>query len=142
MKQLLLVALVLLSFNVQAQEEGRRQKEERRENMKNISAEDMAELKTKKMTLHLDLTDEQQAKVKQLMLQEAKERKAQMTKHEEMKAKGEKPNQEQRIEHQKARLDKQIEMKKQLKSILSAEQYAKLDEILQRRNHKGKKRRH
>ena len=142
MKQLLLVALVLLSFNIQAQEdEDFRPREDRRDLMKNISAEDMAELKTKKMTLHLDLTDDQQAKVKQLMLKEAQERKAQMAKHEEMKAKGEKPTQEQRIEHQKKRLEKQIETKRQLKTILSAEQYEKLDDMLRRRHHKGKKRR-
>ena len=113
MKQLLLAALVLLSFNIQAQEEeNNRRREDRREKMKNISAEDMAELKTKKVTLHLDLSDSQQAKVKALMLQEAQDKKVHLAKREEMKAKGEKPTQEQRIEHQKARLDKQIEMKK------------------------------
>jgi len=141
MKQLFLAVLVLLSFQSQAQEDDNfNPREERREHLKNISAEDMAELKTKKMTLHLDLTNAQQSQVKQLLLKEAQNRKAQMAKHEEMKSKGEKPTPKQRIEHQKARLDKQIEMKKQLKNILNIRQYEKYEAALEKRTRKQQKR--
>lgn len=63
MKKLLLIAIALITVNATAQE-GKRERQnkgehERVQQFKDFSPEEVATLQTKKMTLHLDLTDAQ-----------------------------------------------------------------------------------
>lgn len=142
MKNLIMIAIALLTINATAQEQ---KKEVRKGEMKErmavreaMTPEETATLKTKKMTLHLDLTAAQQVEVEKLMLVEAKERK---TKMETFKAKNEgaeKPTKEERLKMQNARLDHQIEMKKKMKAILNADQFAKFDEMHSKRAGKNR----
>ncbi|KAG1650165.1 hypothetical protein GQR58_028275 [Nymphon striatum] len=90
-----------------------------REGKKDLTAEQVATLKTKKATLALDLTEAQQGQMKTLFLENAKMQKTKMTE----------PNE---------RLDHQIAQKAKLKSILSDEQYTKWEKT-QRRRSKGRK---
>ena len=85
------------------------------------SLEQIAELKTKKLTLMLDLSEAQQQKISQLELEAAKSRQAMM---EETKG-GEKPSDEERYNRQSEMLDRQISHKKSMKSILNKEQFEK-----------------
>ena len=122
MKQILMIAIAFLTLNATAQD-----MKHRKGGLKDLSAEEVATLQTKKMTLELDLTEAQQAKVKALVLKEAKamesKRAARKAKKEQEDAK--RPTKEERFNMANERLDKQIEMKKQMKTILNDEQYKK-----------------
>ncbi|MEZ4803643.1 MAG: hypothetical protein R2797_12800 [Gelidibacter sp.] len=131
MKNLLMIAIAIVTLNATAQE---RKKEapkgdmkERMEARQEMTPEEIAQLQTKKMTLHLDLTSAQQSEVEKLLLAEAKERKAKMETFKAKKEAGEKPTKDERVKMENARLDHEIEFKKKMKAILNAEQYEKFD---------------
>lgn len=92
------------------------------EGMKNMSPEQMATLKTKKMTLALDLTEKQQQEIQAIHIEKAINRQARM---EERKDRDAKPDADERFELMNDRLDKQIAMKDQMRDILSKEQFEK-----------------
>ncbi|WP_299549416.1 hypothetical protein [Seonamhaeicola sp.] len=144
MKRLILIALAFVSVQAFAQPNQGQKNKERAHKMHNLSPEEAATLQTKKLTLHLDLNEKQQAEVKAILLANATARKAKM---EEMKAKKEsgelqKPTKEQRLEMANARLDHQIAMKAKMKKILNEEQYAKWEKVqakMAQRSKAGKK---
>lgn len=141
MKKLIIIALALFALQVTAQEKKERyNKKERANKMMNLSAEDMATLQTKKMTLHLDLNESQQAKIKDINLENATKRKAMMEARKAKKESGDakKPTQEQRLKMANARLDHKIAMKAKMKNILNEEQYAKWEKSQARMAMKGK----
>lgn len=111
-----------------------------REGMKDLSAEQIATLKTKKATLALDLTAAQQDQMKALFLENTKIRKAKMEKRKAQKENGEtkKRTSEERYAMANARLDHQIAQKAKVKNILSDEQYTKWEKM-QHRRVKGRK---
>lgn len=135
MKKLFLVALALITLQGFAQELPqqleRAPKKERKQKMKDLSPEEQATLSTKKMTLALDLNEKQQAQVKEVLLAQFEKRPTKPQNKEEL-------TKEQRLEMMNARLDAQIEVKKQMKSILNEEQFKKFDKMQSRRHHDGK----
>ncbi|MCB0447892.1 MAG: hypothetical protein KDD03_10355 [Gelidibacter sp.] len=139
MKNLLMIALAVFTLQATAQEnkkEARKgEMKERMEARQDMSPEDMAKLQTKKMTLHLDLTEKQQVEVEKILLAEAKDRKAKMEEFKEKKekAEGEKPSKEDRLKMMNEKLDHQIEMKKKMKAILNDEQYKKWDAMQEKK---------
>ena len=148
MKKLLVIALALFTINGVAQEK-RKQKADRKgsELRKEMTPNEIADLKAKHLTLKLDLTDAQQKKVHAVVLKQAKageeNRKNRKVAYDEEKVK---PTKEERLKMQNFRLDQQIEMKREMKTILTEEQYAKFEKMKSRkRGEKGKrgeKRRH
>lgn len=143
MKKLVIIALALFTLQATAQE-GKRgnQNKERGQKMMNLSTEEMATLQTKKMTLHLDLTDSQQAKIQKLNLENATKRKAMMDARKAKKESGNatKPSKDERLAMMNSRLDHQIAMKAKMKDILNAEQYAKWEKAQARKMYKTKNR--
>ena len=136
MKKVLLATLLLSGVMGIAQERMHRQA------MEDLSAEQIATLHTKKMTLALDLNEEQQAQVQTIHLENARLKKVRM---EERKAKREneeadKPTPEERYAMQTERLDHMIAQKAKMKDILSEEQYARWEKLqLQKgKHHRGK----
>lgn len=127
MKKLMLIAIAFLTLNATAQD-----KKNRKGQFKDLSAEEVATLKTKKLTLELDLNESQQASVKTLILKEAEHRESLKAKREDKKKDedSQKPTKEERFAMANDRLDRQIEMKKQMKSILNADQYEKWEASL------------
>lgn len=127
MKKLMLIAIAFLTLNATAQD-----KKNGRDQFNDLSAEEVATLKTKKLTLELDLTESQQASVKALVLKEAQHRELLRTKRQQQQNDEDfkKPSKEERYAMANERLDRQIEMKKQMKSILNAEQYTKWEATL------------
>jgi protein CpxP len=114
MKKLAFVLIALIAFNTQAQERPTRKK-------RDLSPEQVAVLKTKKMTLHLDLNKSQQKEIEALNLDIAKE-------HKEMKVNREKRKelmQDERFAMKNKILDKQIALKSKMKKILNEDQFAK-----------------
>ena len=137
MRKVIVALLCMVGMTAMAQKGERGN----RDAMKNLSAEQIATLETKKMTLALDLTEEQQNKIQILNLEKAKTRKAKM---EERKAAREneeakKPTTEERYAMQNERLDQMIAHKAEIKSVLSAEQYKRWEKMaLQKTKHKRK----
>ncbi|WP_452221369.1 hypothetical protein [Lacinutrix salivirga] len=152
MKKLLIIALALVGLNATAQDKEKRGNErgkdkmERFEHIKDISPEEMAQIQTKKMTLLLDLNNAQQQQVQAINLKNAKERKTMMEKRIKSKDDKQKPSKEKRLKMTNDRLDKAIAQKRQMKTILNPEQYAKWEKRFakkaMKRKHKmkGKKR--
>lgn len=99
--------------------------------MRDLTPEQMATLGTKKMTLALDLTESQQAKVKSILKEKATDRQAKREAYQNKREAGEKPklSPEERYTMQNDRLDRQIAYKKEMKNILTAEQYAKWEKM-------------
>ncbi|MDD7888181.1 hypothetical protein [Flavivirga sp. 57AJ16] len=126
MRKLIIIAIALISIQAIAQTE-RRDRSERAQKMNNLSAEEIATLKTKRMTLFLDLNESQQKEIQKINLENATLRKTMMAQYKARKANGtaQRPTKEERLKMENARLDHKIAMKAKMKSILNKEQYAK-----------------
>lgn len=116
MKKIVSIILLVFAFtlNAEAQKKGRKPN---------------AEKMLKKMSSELNLTDDQQAKIKPLLIAELAERKVMNKKRKAMKESGEKPSREQRKEMRKERLAKETAMNSKLANILDKEQFAKYEKI-------------
>ena len=132
MKKVILIVLVFISLQAVAQ---RSQNLNRGEMMQNrmsfindLSENEIADLQTKRMTFYLDLSDSQKSKVHKINLDIAKTRKSFMETFQNKKGKG-KPSSQELYKTMNKRLDKQIEVKKQLKEILSKKQLEKWSEM-------------
>lgn len=124
MKKILAIALLATGMVAGAQEKVERA--EKAENLRHqLTTEERADLQVKRMTLNLDLTEKQQKEIKNLMLEEGKTREAKMEDFKGKREKGEKPSKEEMLKMKNDRLDKQIEMKKKMKTILDEKQYEK-----------------
>jgi hypothetical protein len=124
MKNLVIVFMTLLSVASFGQENRIKRDEHRKDahlKMSNLSTEQMAELATKKMALHLDLNESQQIAINEIELERAKKRKE----RHEAKENRKDYTEAERFEQKTEMLDAQIAHKKKIKSILTAEQYKK-----------------
>lgn len=143
MKKIVLIALALVTLQATAQKRDndgpRKDRGDRFEQFQKLSAEDIATLQTKKMTLELDLNTSQQKSIQKLNLENAKAMKAKMEARKAAKENGdaEKPSQEDRVKMMNERLDEQIALKAKMKDILNAEQYEKWEKS-QKRMGKGR----
>lgn len=138
------VAFVGLQAASQNQKKDRNQNRERNHEMMKLSAEDIATIQTKKMTLFLDLNDSQQIAIQKINLENATQKKAMMEAYQAKKASGElsKPSGEDKLNKLNKSLDHQIAMKAKMKSILNDDQFAKWEKVQQKKNmhrKKGKK---
>ena len=137
MKNLLIALMALFCISTYAQQNRNNKGEARREMRQqkpDLSPEQMAELATKNMTLQIDLNEAQQKKVNKLQLERAKSREAQFKSKSEKKQLSD----AERFTIKTQRLDEQIAHKKQMKSILTQEQYQKWEGI-QAKKKKGPK---
>jgi len=136
MKKLVVIVIALVSIQAFAQShKGGQRKGEHKENVhkfNDFSPEQIAILQTKKMTLHLDLTEMQQREIQKINLANAIEKKAKMGTRKKMKESSafEKPSTEERFNMMNERLDEQIARKKQMQAILSKEQFEKLEKYV------------
>lgn len=133
MKKLALIALLLCSVYLTAQ-----RREEKRDRMKDLNPEQMATLQTKRITLALDLNQNQQTEIKSFLLSNATDRQQKMEEHKAKKEDGSRPTKEERFAMQNERLDYMIAQKASMKKILTATQFEKW-ENMQHKRQKGKK---
>ncbi|MEH1008815.1 hypothetical protein VDP25_13795 [Winogradskyella sp. ECml5-4] len=132
MKKLVIIALAFVTLNgfAQKKEHDKRDRAHTSELRKDMTPNDIADLKSKQLTLKLDLTDAQQQKVHKLILKQAESRNEAREAHKPKEGeKREKPSKEELVKMQNQRLDDQIAMKREMKSILTAEQYAKYEKM-------------
>lgn len=124
MKNVLIICLALLTISLQAQPGNDEGKHHINGKNMDYTPEQIAELRTKKMDLQLDLTEQQEKRVYSLMLNKMIKRKAKKEDHKEKVS----------FEKRKEMLDHRIEEKKELKSILTKEQFDKWETIMQSKN--------
>lgn len=137
------MALMLLAGLTAVAQKGERTHRDGYRSMKDWTPEQVATLKTKKMTLALDLTTSQQDQVNVLHLENAKLRQAKMEERKAQKEAGEskKLTSDERYALANARLDRQIAQKAEMKKILTEAQYEKWQKIMyQGRKHREGKR--
>jgi hypothetical protein len=136
MKNAIMTLLLVSGMFLEAQEGERRGHDNP---WKSMTPEQVATLESKKMTLALDLSLEQQSKMKSLLTTRAEERKARMEVHQEKKASGsEKPSTEERYTLANERLDKEIAFKKKVSQILNEVQYAEWKKMQRHNRHMTK----
>lgn len=101
-----------------------------------LSPEEMANLKTKKMTLALDLNKNQQSDIYKINLENATQRKSQKAERKSKHESGEikKPTKKERLEMANKKLDHQIATKAKMKKILNSDQYTKWERMMAKRN--------
>lgn len=139
MKKLVLVILVMAAISVTAQDHNMKGK---RGDMKDLSPEQVATLQTKKMTLALDLNESQQSKIKSILTEDAKTRKSKMEAYKANMKDGKKVmTADEKYAMQNERLDHQIARKKEMKSILTPEQFKKYEKMNHRKDMRGHKKR-
>ena len=102
--------------------------------MANMSAENIATLMSKKMTLQLDLSENQQAEIYELILETTVKKRAQRANRPEGK-----PSKEQHFEMQNKMLDDKIAFNKSIKAILNDAQYTLWKQQTQKKKKKKKK---
>ena len=135
---MLLCIVVTLNAQDRPQREGRERGErieKRRDHIKNMSPEQIATLRTKKMAIDLDLNERQKNDLLKLNIELANERKEKAESMKARKEKGETLTDEERFNLANERLDKQYEVQQKMKNILNEEQYA-----LWKKQHHRKKR--
>ncbi|WP_147678424.1 hypothetical protein [Algibacter pacificus] len=141
MKKLIIIALAFIGLQATAQrQEGGPRNQDRGGKMMNLSAEEIATLQTKKMTLFLDLDEGQQKKIYKINVENATQRKAMMEERKAKKEAGtaEKPSKEDHLKMMNAMLDKKIAEKAEMKKILNDDQYAKWEKEIASKKNKRK----
>ena len=98
---------------------------QRGEFRQDLTVEQLATLKTKKMTLALDLNKKQQEAIFEFNMANAQFRKEKMEERKANKTSGERsrPTSEERYSMENARLDRMIAQQQELKKILTDEQF-------------------
>jgi hypothetical protein len=129
---ILLVALFTLSTFAQG--------EQRKQRHQDFTADQMAEIQTKKMTLHLDLTADQQEQIFEINKQNAVERKQKMEERKALKQSEKELSSDEIFTKKSARLDNMIAHKAAMKKILSDAQFEKWETSKKHSMHKMKKR--
>ncbi len=100
-----------------------------------MSPEQIAELRTKKLALALDLSEKQREQIREIELSEAFERES---RKEVRRERNSKPDADQRYEMINERLDKQLALKEQMKGILNKEQFEKWERLHARKGQRGR----
>lgn len=128
MKPYFLITVLFISISVFAQQQNRRG------TAPDFTPEQQAEIQTKKLTLALELNENQIAKVQTLELEIAKERKATRELRQSKRQAGERPSDEELFEMKSVRLDRQTAHQNKMKNILTKEQYATWKDMCQSNN--------
>ena len=125
MKKVLFICLVLIGIPVQAQPgpDKELKRKEMKEKMADLTPQQRAELKAKKMALHLNLNEAQQSQIQTLLLDRENKIAAMRANKKDRKE----LSKDELFELKSQRLDEQIAFKKELESILTEEQFAKFE---------------
>lgn len=143
MKHIIVALALVFTLNITAQEkeDHKGHAKGKKEMFKNMTPEQIATLKTKKMTLALDLSENQQQQLLALNTKMAKERKVKMESRKAQMKKKEKLSSEERYVLMNERLDTQIAYQNRIKQILTDAQFEKWQKMKARhgkRKYKGK----
>jgi len=127
----MIILLAFTTFAITAQNKDADRREQRKEMKENFTAEQKAELRAKKMTLALDLNQSQQEKIKKVFLEMEATKPQRPQNWKEM-------TDTQKFEAKNTMLDSRIAMKKEMKNILTEEQFTKWEKQQQHREQRFK----
>jgi len=141
MKTWILAMAMMVGFAMNAQPlaTGMNGKKPGKEHRDPFTPAQRAELRSKKLALKLDLNDKQQKEIQKLMAAREAEKEQLMANHKAEREAAKRPTADDRFSMMNKRLDAEISMKKELKKILTAEQFAKYEQL---RNQQHKKMSH
>jgi protein CpxP len=128
----ILVFIFVFTFTLQAQK--------KKAYKQQLTLNQQTSLKVKKMTLALDLSDEQKKQVQPLLLAATTNKKAFMEKRKEARKDKKKPTSDEVYAMKSQLMDNQIAMKRSMKSILNPTQFQRFENMQKKRTIKGKKR--
>jgi len=132
MKKLASILVLVFAFIVTVQA----QKKERERGPK-LTVEQHTDLAIKKMTLGLDLSDQQQNQIKPLINAQVARRKEAMEIRKENRTANKKPSADEIYTMRSAQLDNQIAFKNKMKDILNKEQFEKFKKMKEERKGEG-----
>ena len=128
MKMWILAMTLMMGLALNAQE--------KRERSEPLTTEQRTELQVKRMTLALDLNEQQQKQLGKLLLEKGKQKESLRKQHMANKKAGKKMTADERFAMKSHILDEKIEMKAAMQQILTPEQLEKLSKMKDQR--KGK----
>ena len=130
MKKVFLVALLVVSLTTFAQE-GRKPGSKRAE-MEKMTPEQRSELRLKRVSAILNLTEKQQKEIAPILEEQQQKREKALANFKAMKEKGTKPSVEELAARAQVREDDQKAMKDKLQKILTPEQMKKWEDMKER----------
>lgn len=140
MKKTLLLTTILLICSMTFAQPGPREESGKRgkERMENLTPEQRADIKSKKLTLHLNLSDAQQKSARQIILDQEIKRDA----WKKDKKASKELSEEEKFQKMEDRLNTEIEMKRKWKELLTEEQFERFEKMKfhRKRNKRGKDR--
>ena len=122
MKKLIVVALLLVGTTIIAQERNRKHQGDK---MEQFTPEQKSQLMVKKMTLELDLNENQQKEMSAIISDKIAKMEAHKETMKTNREKGVRPTNDERFAMQMKMLDEQIATKKRMEKILNAKQFEK-----------------
>jgi len=126
MKKVFLAALLVVSITTFAQEE--KKPVSKKAEMEKMTPEQRSELRLKRVSAILNLTEKQQKEIAPILEEQQQKREKALADFKAMKEKGTKPSAEERAERLKQRDDDQKAMNEKLEKILTPEQMKKWEE--------------
>ena len=132
----ILMMVIAVTFTANAQQNNN---QKGAKNIPEFSVEQHTKLALKKMTLELDLNQQQQNQIKPLMLAQATQRKATIEKMKAASANKQKSSADELFAMKNQQLDNQIAMKTKMKELLTNEQYEKFEKMAMVKKMEGKK---
>ncbi|CAA0164982.1 hypothetical protein ACE1MK_07005 [Tenacibaculum maritimum] len=139
MKKVAFIIILIFTFSFSSQA----QKGHKYREGKGMTIAQKTDLEVKKMTLKLDLTEEQQQQIKPLLFEKIAQKEEMYKKRKAIKEhreKGEKLSADERFKIKSHHLDQMIAFKADMKRILNEKQYQKFERIATRKRHKKKQR--
>lgn len=138
-RTVLVIALMSSAMVVAQHKNGKRSP--KAQYLQELTTEQLATLKTKKMTLALDLSAKQQEAIFEFNKSEAEFRKAKIAGRKSQKETGERtrPTADERFAMENARLDHRIAQQQELKKILNDEQFDQWKKMQLYKHARGKK---
>ena len=128
MKNIIAIVVLVFAFTFTAQAQKKR------------GGKPSAEKMLNKMTKDLNLTEDQQSKIKPLLEAQIADRMAMNEKRKASKDSGQKPSKEERKQQREVRMEKEAAFNTEMASILDKEQLVKFEEITKERKEKSKDR--
>jgi periplasmic protein CpxP/Spy len=131
MRTWILAVMMMTGLAMNAQHGDRRHEGKKHDKgqKEHFTPEQRAELRTKEMTLALDLTDKQQAEIKAFFTERNKEMEKAVAERKANRDAGKKPTNDERFAMKNKMLDERIATKAFMKKTLDARQLAKLEEM-------------
>ena len=136
MKNVILIALLVIGMTTSAQE---KKAEKMRAKMENMTPEQRDEIHLKKLTKDLNLDAKQQEQLSNLLAEQRSKREAMKEERKLLKEKGTKPTPEERESFRKEMEENKSQTENKMKEILTPEQFSKWQSVKNERKEKLEK---